>query len=80
MRLDSAIFKEILQYIPMRERITKVTSFGFYFGMGFSIRMKLFLTLFTVGVILLAGVCPSFLSSLCSVQYIRPVEQPTAGA
>ncbi|MEY8371983.1 efflux RND transporter periplasmic adaptor subunit [Merdimmobilis hominis] len=40
-------------------------------------RMKLFLTLFTVGVILLAGCLPQlFLSSLCSVQYIRPVEQP----
>lgn len=40
-------------------------------------RMKLFLTLFTVGIIMLAGCLPQlFLSSLCSVQYIRPVEQP----
>ena len=40
-------------------------------------RMKLFLTLFAVGIILLAGCMPQlFLSSLCSVEYIRPVEQP----
>ncbi len=62
----------------IREKITEVTSFGYllWYG-GFLMRMKLFLTLFTVGVILLAGCLPHlFLSSLCSAQYIRPVEQP----